>query len=78
MEEVVEFPTGSGTYLTLIQVAKEIARRCLAFSLGTLVAIARSTEEARSFRKIDTGATTIGAHDKGTSGRGLTKTEECH
>ena len=53
----VQCPTGSGHYMTLFEVAKEIQRRLPARSCATRMAGGRSMEEQRNSRKIRTGAT---------------------
>jgi hypothetical protein len=52
----IECPTGSGRWLTLVQVAAEIVRRILLFFIAGRTAGARSMAAARSFKPIRTGA----------------------
>jgi len=53
----VQCPTGSGRYMTLFEVAQEIARRLAARSCAAPMGGGRSTEERRSSRTIRTGVT---------------------
>ena len=54
----VECPTGSGNYMTLFEVAKEIGRRLSSIFLRDATGTAPSMEEVRSFRMILTGRIT--------------------
>ena len=52
----VQCPTGSGRYMTLFEVAKEIERRLASAFLRDATGRGRSTGERRSFRTTRTGA----------------------